>query len=121
MEGAIDLRLVLTVAGMVASVAGAMAVARQSIKQLTALIADIEARLRSLDSQHDRLKTEIKTNGQRLGILATMSSPEALERRHRETGGLLARMKFIEKDISGLQAMHNGKHPDNSGIPKRDV
>jgi hypothetical protein len=61
MEGAIDLRLVLTVAGMVASVAGAMAVARQSIKQLTALIADIETRLRRLDSHKDRLETEINT------------------------------------------------------------
>tara|TARA_R110002096_G_scaffold7862_2_gene33694 strand:- start:407 stop:769 length:363 start_codon:yes stop_codon:yes gene_type:complete len=116
MEGAIDLRLVLTVAGMLASVAGAMAVARQSIKQLTALIADIETRLRKLDSHHDRLETEIKTNGQRLGILAQMSSPEALERRHRETGGLLAKIAYIEKNVSALQSMHNGKHPPTANV-----
>jgi len=113
MEGAIDLRLVLTVAGMVASVAGAMAVARQSIKQLTALIADIETRLRSLDSQHDRLKTEIKTNAQRLGILAQMSSPDALERRHTQLGGVLARLEQVERQVDKLAAMHNGKHPKN--------
>ena len=117
MEGAIDLRLILTVAGMVASVAGAMAVARQSIKQLTALIADIETRLRSLDSQHDRLKTEVTTYGKSLGILATMSSPDALERRNREIGGLLARTTFIEKNVSSLQSMHNGKHPPTSKEP----
>ena len=111
MEGAIDLRLVLTVAGMVASVAGAMAVARQSIKQLTALIADIETRLRKLDSQADRLVTDIKTNGQRLGILAQMSSPEALERRHRETGDILARIAFMEKEVFAIKVMHNGTHP----------
>ena len=88
-----------------------MAVARQSIKQLTALIADIETRLRSLDSQHDRLKTEIKTNGQRLGILAQMSSPDSLERRHREVGDVLARIAFMEKEVSAIKVMHNGKHP----------
>ena len=111
MEGAIDLRLVLTVAGMVASVAGAMAVASQSLKHLTALIADIETRLRRLDSHKDRLETEIKTNGQRLGILAQMSSPDALERRHRETGALLARLEQVERQVDKIAAMHNGSHP----------
>ena len=111
MEGAIDLRLVLTVAGMVASVAGAMAVARQSIKQLTALIADIETRLRGLDSKIDRLETKTGTSEKRLDVLSAILSPGALEKRNRELGGLLARTIVLERDSESNKAMHNGSHP----------
>jgi len=111
MEGEIDIRLVVTIAGMLVSVAGAAAVARQSIKQLTALIADIETRLRRLDSQQDRLTTEIKTLAQRLGILAQISSPASLERRHLELGGMLARLSRCEIDVAKQAALHNGVHP----------
>lgn len=106
MEGEIDIRLVVTIAGMLVSVAGAAAVARQSIKQLTALIADIETRLRRLDSQQDRLTTEIKTIAQRIGILAQINSPDALERKHREIGSLLSRLDQVERDVAKKMGRH---------------
>jgi|TARA_R110000796_G_scaffold117867_2_gene231168 septal ring factor EnvC (AmiA/AmiB activator) len=108
-----SLRILLTLGGMIASVAAAFAVVRQSVKTLTETLADVEVRLRRLDSKIDRLETEFSTVGQRLNILAQMSSPDSLERRHRELGDLLARLGFIEKDVASIKAMHNGKHPKN--------
>ena len=109
-----SLRILLTLGGMIASVAAAFAVVRQSVKTLTETLADVEVRLRRLDSKIDRLETEFSTVGQRLNILAQMSSPDSLERRHRELGDLIARVVFMEKNISSIQSMHNGSHPDTS-------
>lgn len=109
-----SLRILLTLGGMIASVAAAFAVVRQSVKTLTEALADVEVRLRRLDSKIDRLETEFSTVGQRLNILAQMSSPDSLERRHRELGDLIARIVFMEKNISAIQSMHNGSHPDTS-------
>ena len=83
-----SLRILLTLGGMIASVAAAFAVVRQSVKTLTETLADVEVRLRRLDSK--------------------------IERRHRELGDLIARIVFMEKNISAIQAMHNGSHPDTT-------
>ena len=50
----IDLRMLLTLGGMLVSVVSAAAIARQQIKQLTEQIKDIETRLRQLDSRLDK-------------------------------------------------------------------
>ena len=110
-----SLRLLITIGGMIASIAAAFAVVRQSVKTLTETLADVEVRLRRLDSKIDRLETEFSTVGQRLNILATMSSPDALERRNRELGGVLARLLHVERQAEKLAALHNGKHPKISG------
>ena len=55
MEGAIDIRLVVTLAGILFSVAGASAVAKLQIKQLIEKLEDMEQRLRKLDSRGDKL------------------------------------------------------------------
>ncbi len=110
-----SLRILLTLGGMIASVAAAFAVVRQSVKTLTESLADLEVRLRGLDSKIDRLETKSGTVEQRLNILATMSSPDALERRNRELGGVLARLLHVERQTEKLAALHNGKHPKISG------
>ncbi len=106
-----SLRILLTLGGMIASVAAAFAVVRQSVKALTEALADVEVRLRRLDSKIDKLETKSGTVEQRLNILATMSSPDALERRNRELGGILARTEVLERDSAANKAMHNGSHP----------
>lgn len=64
MDGAIDLRLVVSIAGILISLGGAMAVTKQSLKVQADLISDLEARLRQLDSRTDRLITQIETQAQ---------------------------------------------------------
>ena len=50
MDGAIDIKTVMTIGAMIASVAGAAAVARLQIKELAEKLSDIEGRLRQMDS-----------------------------------------------------------------------
>ena len=90
MDGTIDARLVMTVVGMLVSVAGAAAVARQQIKSLGSKLQDVEQRLRKMDSSSDKLET------------------------------LLADVKQLQKETDRLHAMHNGKHPPVSNERKAD-
>ena len=53
MDGAVDIRLIVTLGGILFSVAGAAAVARYQIKALIEKINDIETRIRFLDKSTD--------------------------------------------------------------------
>ena len=120
MEGAIDLRLVVTLGGILFSVAGASADAKMQIKQLVDKLEDVEQRLRKMDSMYDRLHTSTETQEQRISILAKMASPENLRRDHMQLSEILTTMKNLEKNYDRLYAMHNGKHPPVSSERKAD-
>ena len=120
MDGQIDARLVMTVVGMLVSVAGAAAVARQQIKSLGSKLQDVEQRLRKMDSSSDKLETITETQEQRLNVLSKMSSPENLRRDQITLATLLADVKQLQKETDRLHAMHNGKHPPVSNERKAD-
>lgn len=120
MEGAIDLRLVVTLGGILFSVAGASAVAKIQIKQLVDKLEDVEQRLRKMDSNYDRLHTSTETQEQRISVLAKLASPENLRRDHMQLSEILTTMKNLEKNYDRLYAMHNGKHPPVSNERKAD-
>jgi len=111
MDGTIDLRLVMTVAGMLVSVAGAMAVAKSNIKIITEKLEDIETRLRKSDARADKLWTVTETQEQRLDVLAKMSSPENLRRDQMAMAQLLTEAEHLRKDVDHLIHIHNSKHP----------
>ena len=111
MDGTIDLRLVMTVAGMLVSVAGAMAVAKSNIKIITEKLEDIEARLRKSDARADKLWTVTETQEQRLDVLAKMSSPENLRRDQMQMAQLLTEVEHLRKDVDHMIHIHNSKHP----------
>lgn len=120
MEGAIDLRLVVTLGGILFSVAGASAVAKMQIKQLVDKLDDVEQRLRKMDSNYDKLHTSTETQEQRISILAKMASPENLRRDHMQLAEILTTIKNLEKNYERLYHMHNGKHPPVSDTRKAD-
>lgn len=96
MDGAIDIKLLLTLAGMLVSVVAAGAVAKREIKLLSDQTGDIEQRLRKLDQRVDKLENTLDTTQHRLGILASMSSPDTQERRHREIERLRVDMDYLK-------------------------
>jgi uncharacterized membrane protein YccC len=116
MEGMqIDIRLVITVAGIIFSVAGAAAVARSQITRLTEQIKMIEAQLRQADSRSDALENTMGTNGQRLDVIAKMLSPSERDKESRMSERHEVTLKFFEKDftrrIEHLEKIHNSAHP----------
>ncbi len=120
MEGAIDIKTVMTVAAMIASVAGAAAVARLQIKELIEKLSDIEGRLRAMDGRADKLWTMTETQETRLNVLAKLASPENLRRDHRAMAQLEAFVTQLRSDVSSLQKIHNGKHPPVSDTRKAE-
>jgi len=120
MEGGIDIRLVVTIAGILFSVAGASAVAKMQIKDIIEKMADMEKRLRHMDSRGDKLVTATETQEQRISVLAKMASPENLRRDHMQLAELLTTVKQLEKSYDRLYSMHNGKHPPVSDTRKAD-
>ena len=111
MEGAIDVRLVVTLAGILFSVAGAAAVGKMQIKVILTTLIDIEKRLRSIDKRVDIIETKIETHHQRLQILSGMMDPSTMERRYRELATIQADLSSLKASVEKLAHMHNGSHP----------
>lgn len=99
MDGAIDIKLMLTLAGMLVSVVSAAAIAKREIKLLADQAHDIEARLRKLDQRVDKLENVVDTTQHRIGILANMSSPDTMERRHREVERLRVEVDQLKREV----------------------
>ena len=110
MEGAIDIRLVVSLASTLVAIGGAAAVGRMQIKQLIQQLADIEARLRATDRRIDGVDTETATQEYRLKVLATMSSPENKRRDHMLIAGALADISYLKKESERMSKLHNGVH-----------
>ena len=90
MEGTIDIRLVVTLAGILVSVATAAAIARQQIKVIEDAVKDMEQRLRGMDRRMDQAESGVSVHEQRVQVLSNMLSPETQERRHKEIANLQA-------------------------------
>ena len=56
-DGAIDLQIVVSFAGIRITLGCAMAVGKQSLEVQAGLISDLEARLRPMDSRTEKLAT----------------------------------------------------------------
>lgn len=111
MDGAIDLRLVLTLGGILFSVASAAGVARLQIRQLADECKELGYLIRKLDARYDRLHTLSETQEQRIDVLAKMNSVDKLEQRNREISKLLADTAQALDRVKHLETMHNTRHP----------
>ena len=118
MDGSIDLRLVMTLVGMLVSVAGASAVAKMQIKAILEKLDDMESRFRVLDSTTDKQETSIETLEQRMSVLSGMMSPDNLRRDHMTLAELMANVKQLRDDVNHLEKMHNTVHPPVSNTRK---
>jgi len=112
MDGAVDIKLLVTLGGIIVSMAGAAAVAKSQIQRLTEMLKDMEGRMRVQDNRTDRIENVVNTNEQRLGVIAKMMSPEVMERRARESATVLARLEVLERTqhkIEGRVGLNGAK------------
>ena len=98
MEG-IDIRLLVTVGGMAATVIAASAVVKASVKVLQDQARDFEKRLRAVDVRIDKATTQIETLVQRQGVISSMMDPNTMERKSREIQRLRTEMDFVQRKI----------------------
>ena len=98
MEG-IDIRLLVTVGGMAATVIAASAVVKASVKVLQDQAKDFEKRLRAVDVRIDKATTQIDVLAQRQGVISSMMDPGTMERKSREIERLRTEMDFVQRKI----------------------
>jgi len=110
-DGAIDIRLVVTLLGVAASVFGGAAIAKLQIKQLTEETKSLLGDIRSLDARYDKLHTLTETQEQRISIMAKMNSPENLRRDHMTLAAIQADIAFLKDEAARMRKLHNGVHP----------
>jgi hypothetical protein len=111
MDGAIDIRLIVTLGGILFSVAGAAAVGKMQIKAIQEILSDLEGRLRKIDIRIDHLENGEGVVKQRLDILAKMNSPENLRRDHMQVAHILADIAYLKAESERMHKIHNGVHP----------
>mgnify|MGYP003648497455 CR=1 FL=1 len=104
MDGAVDIKLLVTLGGIIVSMAGAAAVAKSQIQRLTELLKDMESRMRDYDKRVDAIENTISTQIQRLDVIAKMMSPDVMERRARESATVIARLEVLERTQHKIEA-----------------
>ena len=116
MDGAIDIKLLLSLGAMLVSVVSASVIVKQKlatvIDRLNEMQIDYENRLRVLDKLTDKQENKIGLNVQKIDVLSSISSPTQLERQHREMERTMSTVASNQVRITKLESMHNGKHPD---------
>ena len=110
MDGAIDIRLLITIGGILFSVAGAAAVGKMSIRVIQDTLRDLESRIRKIDQRIDHLDNGEAVVKQRLDILAKMNAPDVLERRNREVAIMLSDIAYLKDEASRMHNMIGFMH-----------
>lgn len=116
MDGMVDAKMLITLGGILFSVAGAAAVGKMQIKAILLSLVDMEKRMRAFDRLVDGLDVETQKQEQRLNILAKMSDPEIKRRDHIQLATLESDVRFLKVETERLVKQHNGSHPPVSNV-----
>jgi butyrate kinase len=96
----IDIRMLVTLGGMLASVASAAAIARQQIKHLEEEIKEMKTVCNKMELRLDRNDMTTSINEQKISELSIVSSPKERE-------GLVRELEGLKKDIAFLHKTGN--------------
>ena len=111
-----DTKLLISLGSTLASLAGAFAVVRYQVSSILTTLADVEKRLRAMDTRID--KAEL--TDQRVSILAGMLSPAERDKSSRELEGLKCTVMQLRKDVDHQLHIHNSRHIPVSDTRKGD-
>ena len=107
----IDVRMILTLGGMLASVVTAFVIVKTKLQSVIEQLSYIENRFTSMDKNNDSQEVTIQNHAQRLDVISGMLAPKEREARAREMASIIAEVNALRKEIDKLSNMHNGVHP----------
>jgi len=107
----LDARLLITLGGMLLSVASSFIVTRQKCLQLEEDSKQMHKNITELydNLEKNNISTEVAEN--RVAIISQILSPENREKLHRSLERMETQLKQDRKDLDKILAMHNGSHP----------
>ncbi len=80
----LDLRLLLTLAGMGASILSAAVIVKTKLGAVIEQLADVEQRLRALDGRIDALDVAVNSSAKSISIFRDMFNPSERDKHSRE-------------------------------------
>ena len=111
---ALDSRMLLQLAAVLASLSGAWMLVRTQVRNLIASREEMKKNIAEIYTILDQVQAgeAVKTN--QLETISKILSPDNLERRNRELGIILSDMNDLKYRMQGVERMHNGTHPPTS-------
>ena len=108
---ALDSRMLLQLAAVLASLSGAWMLVRTQVRNLIASREEMKKNIAEIYTMLDRIQAgeAVKTN--QLKTISKILSPDNLERRNRELGILLSDISDLKHRVQSVEQMHNGDHP----------
>jgi hypothetical protein len=115
---ALDSRMLLQLAAVLASLSGAWMLVRTQVRNLIASREEMKKNIAEIYTILDQVQAgeAVKTN--QLKTISKILSPDNLERRNRELGVLISDMNDLKYRMQGVERMHNGTHPSTNREPK---
>ena len=108
---ALDSRMLLQLAAVLASLSGAWMLVRTQVRNLIASREEMKKNIAEIYTILDQVQAgeAVKTN--QLETISKILSPDNLERRNRELGVIISDMNDLKYRMQGVERMHNGNHP----------
>ena len=109
---ALDSRMLLQLAAVLASLSGAWMLVRTQVRNLIASREEMKKNIAEIYTMLDKIQAgeAVKTN--QLKTISKILSPDNLERRNRELGVILSDISDVKQRIEAVERMHNGDHPN---------
>jgi len=102
----LGIRELVTFLGMAVSVGASLSIVRTKLQAVILQLVDTEQRLRKIDQRIDLLDSGEAVVKQRVDILASLNSPDVLERRNRETASMLSDIAYLRASADRMQHSH---------------
>ena len=95
----LDVKFLITLGGLAASIVGASAVAKYQLKNILEELRSLWSSVKKLDQRLDKKDVDTDMLSQKMSVIVSMMTPDVLERRHRETEALKKDVEFIKEKL----------------------
>lgn len=95
----LDVKFLITLGGLAASIVGASAVAKYQLKNILEELRSLWSSVKKLDQRLDKKDVDTEMLTQKMSVIVSMMTPDVLERRHRETEALKKDVEFIKEKL----------------------
>ena len=95
----LDVKFLITLGGLAASIIGASAVAKYQLKNILEELRSLWSSVKKLDQRLDKKDVDTEMLSQKMSVIVSMMTPDVWERRHRETEALKKDVEFIKEKL----------------------
>ena len=108
---AIDARMLIQMAAVLASLSGAWVLVRTQVRGLIKSRDEMKENLNEIYNKLDKVESAEAVKSTQIKTIASILSPDNLEKRNREMGSIVSELARINKRLDRVDTMHNGTHP----------